>query len=37
MSGVQYREVDADGDDQRLDRWFRRVFPHVPQGRIEKM
>ncbi len=37
MSGVQYREVDADGDEQRLDRWFRRVFPHVPQGRIEKM
>jgi len=37
MSGVHIREVDADGDDQRLDRWFRRVYPHVPQGRIEKM
>ncbi|MEE9454263.1 MAG: RluA family pseudouridine synthase [Paracoccaceae bacterium] len=37
MSGVHIREVDADGDEQRLDRWFRRVFPHVPQGRIEKM
>ena len=37
MSGVHIREVDADGDDQRLDRWFRRIFPHVPQGRIEKM
>jgi len=34
---VQYLEVDADGQDQRLDRWFRRMFPHVPQGRIEKM
>jgi len=37
MSGVQQLEVDADGEDQRLDRWFRRNFPHIPQGRIEKM
>jgi len=37
MSQVQYLEVDADGEDQRLDRWFRRIFPHIPQGRIEKM
>ncbi len=37
MSGVQHVAVDADGDDQRLDRWFRRIFPHIPQGRIEKM
>ncbi|GKY89192.1 RluA family pseudouridine synthase [Sinisalibacter aestuarii] len=37
MSGVQTLIV-AEGDgDQRLDRWFRRLFPHVPQGRIEKM
>lgn len=37
MSGVQTLTV-AEGDaDQRLDRWFRRQFPHVPQGRIEKM
>lgn len=27
---------EGDGD-QRLDRWFRRMFPHVGQGRIEKM
>lgn len=27
-----------DGDaDQRLDRWFRGQFPHISQGRIEKM
>ncbi|MEQ8294469.1 MAG: RluA family pseudouridine synthase [Roseovarius sp.] len=37
MSGVQTLSV-AEGDaGQRLDRWLRRQFPHVPQGRIEKM
>ncbi len=34
---VQYVEVDGDGQDQRLDRWFRRIFPHISQIRIEKM
>jgi len=37
MSGVQTITVTADDGAQRLDRWFRRRFPHVPQGRIEKM
>jgi 23S rRNA pseudouridine955/2504/2580 synthase len=37
MSGVQTLTVGADEGDQRLDRWFRRHFPHVPQVRIEKM
>lgn len=37
MSGVQQVEIGADEGDQRLDRWFRRRYPHVPQGRIEKM
>lgn len=37
MSGVQLIEVSADDPEQRLDRWFRKQFPHVPQGRIEKM
>ena len=37
MSGVQTVTVGADEGDQRLDRWLRRRFPHVPQGRIEKM
>lgn len=37
MSGVQTLEVGPDDGDQRLDRWFRRIFPHVPQGRIEKL
>jgi 23S rRNA pseudouridine955/2504/2580 synthase len=37
MSGVQTIEV-AEGDgDQRLDRWFRRRFPHISQGQIEKL
>ena len=37
MSGVQTLTV-ADGEgDQRLDRWLKRQFPHVSQGRIEKM
>ncbi|WP_298853772.1 RluA family pseudouridine synthase [uncultured Ruegeria sp.] len=37
MSGVQMISV-AEGDgDQRVDRWLRRLFPHVGQGRIEKM
>lgn len=37
MSGVQHLKVGEDEGDQRLDRWFRRRFPNVPQGRIEKM
>ncbi len=37
MSAVQTLVVGADEGDQRLDRWFRRHFPHIPQGRIEKM
>ncbi len=37
MSGVQQRQVSQDEGDQRLDRWFRRHFPQVSQGRIEKM
>ena len=30
-------EVSASDDDQRLDRWLRRSFPQLTQGRIEKM
>jgi len=37
MSGVQKIQVSDDDGDQRLDRWFRRLFPHIAQGRIEKM
>ncbi|WP_127115610.1 RluA family pseudouridine synthase [Shimia sediminis] len=37
MSGVQILIVGEEDGDQRLDRWLRRMFPHVNQGRIEKM
>jgi 23S rRNA pseudouridine955/2504/2580 synthase len=37
MSGVQTVTIGPDEGDQRLDRWFRKRFPHVPQGRIEKL
>ena len=37
MSGVQTRVIGPDDGDQRLDRYLRRLFPHVTQGRIEKM
>ncbi|OSP55157.1 RluA family pseudouridine synthase [Pseudoruegeria sp. SK021] len=36
MSGVQTLIVGADEADQRLDRWFRRHFPQISQGQIEK-
>ena len=37
MSRVQLLEVSNGDGDQRLDRWFRRQFPQVQQGQIEKM
>ena len=37
MSGVQTITVGEDEGDQRIDRWLRRMFPHISQGRIEKM
>lgn len=37
MSGVQIRTLGPDDGDQRLDRYLRRLFPHLTQGRIEKM
>ncbi len=37
MSGVQRITLGADDADQRLDRWFRRRFPHISQGHIEKL
>lgn len=37
MSGVQ-RQIVAEADGgQRIDRWLRRMYPHLSQGRIEKM
>ncbi len=37
MSRVQTRTVAEDEAGQRLDRWLRRQFPHLPQSRVEKM
>lgn len=37
MSRVQMIMVEEGDDDQRLDRWLRRSFPHISQGRIEKL
>ena len=37
MSRVQTITVGPGDGDQRLDRWLKRMFPHVAQGRIEKM
>lgn len=37
MSRVQTLTIGPDDADQRLDRWLRRQFPHIQQGRIEKM
>ena len=37
MSGVQ-KIIVAEGDEgARLDRWFKRQFPHIPHGRVEKL
>jgi len=37
MSGVQQIEVSAGEADSRLDRWFKRHFPHIAHGRVEKL
>ncbi|MEM6439581.1 MAG: RluA family pseudouridine synthase [Pseudomonadota bacterium] len=37
MPGVQVVTVGEDEGDQRLDRWLRRRWPQLGQGRIEKM
>ncbi|MCF6444267.1 RluA family pseudouridine synthase [Nereida sp. MMG025] len=37
MSGVQKITVGPDEGDQRVDRWLRKRFPYLAQGRIEKM
>ncbi len=37
MSVVQLVEVDPDDGEVRLDRWFRRRYPALSHGRLEKM
>lgn len=37
MSGVENVEVSANDDDVRLDRWFRRHYPGLKHGALEKL
>ncbi|MDB5393567.1 MAG: pseudouridine synthase [Rhodospirillales bacterium] len=37
MTQVQLIPVEADDDETRLDRWFRRRFPNVTNGRLQKL
>jgi 23S rRNA pseudouridine955/2504/2580 synthase len=37
MPGVQLLTVAEDEGEQRLDRWFRRRFPELAHGRLERM
>ena len=37
MSGVTQRVVTADEGDLRLDRWFRRHFPALGHGSVERL
>ncbi|MEE9273367.1 MAG: RluA family pseudouridine synthase [Robiginitomaculum sp.] len=38
MSAVQHIKITNEDDEGiRLDRWFKRRFPHIPHGRVEKL
>ena len=37
MSGVQTIEIHSTDAGVRLDRWFKRQFPHIAHGRVEKL
>lgn len=37
MSGVANRPVEADDDGVRLDRWFKRHYPQVTHGQLQKL
>ena len=37
MSGVQKLTIADHDAGGRLDRWFKRQFPHIPHGRVEKL
>jgi 23S rRNA pseudouridine955/2504/2580 synthase len=37
VSGVQQITVAEDEGDQRLDRWFKKHFPEIGHGRLEKL
>jgi 23S rRNA pseudouridine955/2504/2580 synthase len=37
MAGVQQITIAEDEGDQRLDRWFKKHFPEINHGRLEKL
>jgi 23S rRNA pseudouridine955/2504/2580 synthase len=37
MSGVQIFTLGENDDDMRLDRWFKRAYPGLSHGRLEKL
>lgn len=37
MSAVRQIVVEGDAGDQRLDRWLRRLYPHLGQGHVERL
>ncbi|MCY3675602.1 MAG: S4 domain-containing protein, partial [Rhodobacteraceae bacterium] len=37
MNNITSKIVGVDDADQRLDRWLRRKYGHLPQSHIEKM
>ncbi|MDA9008646.1 RluA family pseudouridine synthase [Alphaproteobacteria bacterium] len=37
MSGVTIVEVSRDEDGQRLDKWFKKHYPNLPFGRLQKL
>jgi len=37
VSGVQQMTVEETDAGSRLDRWFKRQFPHIPHGKVEKL
>lgn len=37
MSGVQKITIADHDAGGRLDRWFKRQFPHIPHGKVEKL
>jgi 23S rRNA pseudouridine955/2504/2580 synthase len=37
MSGVETRTVGAEEGEVRLDRWFRRHFPEIGHGRLQRL
>ena len=37
MSGVQNIKVEKDDEGVRIDRWFKRHYPHVGFGQLQKI